>query len=79
MNKLQSCEAMKGKENTCKWFVICPMKRFYETGKLEKKWIEQYCKGKWEECVRFQMEESGKYHPDWMLPDGSQDESLKNR
>jgi len=60
----------------CKWYPVCPMKRFCEEGKLDKKWIELYCKGDWESCVRYQMEEKGEFHPDWMLPDGSLDERL---
>jgi len=60
----------------CKWYPVCPMKRFSEQGKLERKWIELYCKGDWESCVRYQMEETGKYHPDNMLPDGSINEEL---
>jgi len=55
----------------CKWFSVCPMKHFYETGRLDRKWIELYCKGDWKNCVRYEMEELGQYHPDWMLPDGS--------
>jgi uracil-DNA glycosylase family 4 len=61
----------------CKWFVMCPMKRFYEEGRLEKKWIELYCRGDWGSCVRYKMEEQGNYHPDWMLPDGALDENLR--
>ena len=61
----------------CKWYSMCPIKRFYETGRLEIQWIELYCKGYWEQCVRYEMEENGHYHPDWMLPDGSLDENLK--
>lgn len=61
----------------CKWFSLCPMKRFYETGRLERKWIELYCKGDWRNCVRYDMEEQGHYHSDWMLPDGSLNENLK--
>lgn len=64
---------------TCKWFPVCPMKRFYETGKLEKHWLDCYCKGNWKACVRYKMEEKGEYHPDWMLPDGTLDETLKKR
>jgi len=56
---------------TCKWYNCCPMKRFYEQGKLGRKWIELYCKGDWQICKRYQMEESNQYHPDNMLPDGS--------
>ncbi|MCD6117553.1 uracil-DNA glycosylase [bacterium] len=60
----------------CKWYPACPMKRFYEEGKLDKKWIELYCKGDWESCIRYQMEERGESNPDWMIPDGSIDEGL---
>lgn len=62
----------------CKWFQVCPMKRFYEEGGIDKKWIELYCKGDWKNCIRYQMEEKGEAHPDWMLPDGSLDEKLRD-
>ncbi len=62
----------------CKWYPVCPMKRFFEKGILDRKWIELYCKGDWESCVRYWMEENGKSHPDWMLPDGSIDKRLRN-
>ncbi len=65
-----------GLKKECKWHQVCPMKYFYEQGKLDKKWIEQYCKGEWESCIRYQMEARGQYHPDNMLPDGSIDERL---
>lgn len=61
----------------CKWFMCCPMKRFFEEGRLQKRWIELYCKGDWMSCERYHMEERGEPHPDWMLPDGSLDESLR--
>jgi uracil-DNA glycosylase family 4 len=61
----------------CKWFPSCPMKWFYEEQRLERKWIELYCKGDWQSCVRYEMEENGRSHPDWMLPDGSLDARLK--
>jgi hypothetical protein len=35
-----------------------------------------YCKGDWERCIRYQMEERFEPHPDWMLPDGGIDERL---
>ncbi len=60
----------------CKWTVMCPMKWYFDKGRLDRKWIELYCKGDWESCVRYQKEENGVYHQDWMLPDGSLDESL---
>lgn len=55
----------------CKWFQICPMKILYEKGKLDKIWVDRYCKGNWQKCIRFKMEENGEYHSDLMLPDGS--------
>jgi len=53
------------------------MKRYYEQGELEKKWIENFCKGDYQSCVRYQMEEKRQPHPDRMLPDGSIDKPLK--
>jgi uracil-DNA glycosylase len=58
-------------KEVCKWYPVCPMKRFFEKGRLDKKWIELYCKGDWESCVRYRMEENGQFHPDNMLPDGN--------
>ncbi|MDP8233810.1 MAG: uracil-DNA glycosylase [Candidatus Saelkia tenebricola] len=66
---------MSRKEN-CKWFNVCPLKIFYEQGKLDKKWIEWYCWGDHAECVRYRMENKGLYHSDNMMPDGTIDEKL---
>ncbi len=63
----------------CKWYQVCPMKRYYEKGRLAKKWIDNYCKGDNKSCVRYQMEERGEPHPDWMLPDGTLDKSLRDK
>ncbi|MCK4664262.1 MAG: uracil-DNA glycosylase [Bacteroidales bacterium] len=60
----------------CKWYPTCPMKHFYENGKLDKKWIENYCKGNWQDCIRFFKEENNIYHPDNMLPNGEINENL---
>lgn len=54
------------------------MKKFFERGKLPKKWITHYCMGDWESCKRYYMEENCISHPDWMLPDGTIDEKLHN-
>jgi len=62
----------------CKWYHVCPMKRYREEGILDRKWVELYCKGDWESCQRYHMEESGEPHPDWMLPNGTLDEKLVN-
>ncbi len=63
-------------DDTCKWYQVCPMKRYYEKGELDEKWIDQYCKGDYETCVRYQMEERGEPHPDNMLPNGEIKEDL---
>lgn len=62
----------------CKWYPVCPMKRYCDNGILDSRWVEFYCKGDWESCVRYHMEDKGEPHPDYMLPDGSLDETLKN-
>jgi hypothetical protein len=53
------------------------MKRFYERGMLDRKWVNNYCKGDWSKCIRYRMEERGEYHPDFMLPDGTIDDNLR--
>ncbi|MDY6793938.1 MAG: uracil-DNA glycosylase [Actinomycetota bacterium] len=55
----------------CKWFPVCPLKRNHERGLVDREWIEMYCKGDWEACVRYGMEERGEPLSDYMLPDGS--------
>lgn len=67
---------MKELLTDCKWFSVCPMKRFYEQGKIDIEWIDRFCKGDWESCIRYQMAKRREPHPDWMLPDGSIDENL---
>lgn len=67
---------MKTKE--CKWYPVCPMKRYHENGRLDEKWVRDYCHGT-KSCVRYAMEERGEAHPDWMLPDGTVDPSLRGK
>ncbi len=55
------------------------MKRAYERGLLEERFIREYCLGDFELCVRYRMESRGKPHPDWMRQDGVLDERLKGR
>jgi len=43
---------MKQKKE-CKWYQTCPMRYFYEKGILDKKWVDNYCHGNWNICVRF--------------------------
>ena len=61
----------------CYWYPVCPMKRFYEAGQLEERWILDYCHGDPSKCVRKKLEEAGEYHPDNMLPNGEIRTDLK--
>jgi len=74
---VQNYRKLKVLSRDCKWYPVCPMKSYHEAGKLPRKWIELYCKGDWESCVRYQKEENGEWHPDYMLPDGTFDKTLR--
>jgi len=62
----------------CKWYNVCPLRRFERQGKLDKSWGNNYCQSNnnWQNCKRYQLEEKGIYHPDNMLPNGQIDESI---
>jgi len=62
---------MNNNNNICKWYNCCPIKFFVEDGKLDFKWVENYCLVSNRECIRFQKEENNEKHPDNMLPDGT--------
>ncbi len=53
------------------------MKRYYEKGLIDEYWVREFCHGDWNSCMRYQLEESGRYHEDWMLPDGSIRQDLR--
>ncbi|MBN2160358.1 MAG: hypothetical protein JW807_13260 [Spirochaetes bacterium] len=65
-----------GKIKPCTWYTCCPIKRYTDAGNLERYWIERYCLVSNRRCVRYRMEEEGRYHPDNMLPDGKTREDL---
>ena len=64
------------KVEICPYYNVCPMKSFYEEGKISKFWLENYCFKNGRNCKRKEMEEKGIPHPDNMLPNGEIDESL---
>jgi hypothetical protein len=41
-----------------------------DSGKLERKWVEEYCLVGNKSCVRYHLEEKNIAHPDNMLPNG---------
>jgi len=65
--------------NVCKWYdETSGMKRAYDQGLLDKKWVEKYCWNGGKGCIRkkrFEIE--GYVSPDYVLPDGTVDEALK--
>ncbi|RLI98696.1 MAG: uracil-DNA glycosylase [Candidatus Aenigmatarchaeota archaeon] len=61
----------------CKWYSLCPLRRFEEEGKISSIWKRKYCEGRWTDCERYKMEEKGEPHPDNMLPDGTIERGLK--
>jgi len=65
------------KYGQCKWYSVCPMRIFFLQGKISGQIVADYCRNKWEDCIRFQLEEKGICHPDNMLPDGKIEETLK--
>lgn len=67
---------MKG-NNICEYYDVCPMKKFYEEGKLDEKWIKNYCFNNGERCKRKEMADKGIPHSDNILPNGKIDPSLE--
>jgi hypothetical protein len=65
--------------NRCIWYdQTSGMKRAYDKGLLDKKWIENYCLNGGKDCIRKKrFEEEGYVSPDYVLPDGTVDEKLK--
>jgi len=56
----------------CKWYSLCPLRKFEKEGKLDSFWAQNYCKSdyNWKNCIRYRLEEKGVAHPDNMMPDG---------
>ena len=71
---------VKMKDGTiCKWYnETSGIKRAYDKGLLDKKWIEEYCWNGGKGCIRKKrFEAEGYVSPDFVLPDGTIDENLK--
>ena len=65
--------------NICRWYdQTSGMKRAYDKGLLDKKWIENYCWNGGNSCIRKKkFEEEGYVSPDYILPDVTIDKKLK--
>ena len=71
---------MKPRKNVCQWYnATSVMKRAYDRGLLDVKWIEDYCWNGGKDCVRKQrFEGEGYVSPDYVLPDGTVDGKLND-
>jgi DNA polymerase len=60
----------------CPWHSVCPLRRLEREGQLPDSWARDYCKttDNWRRCRRYQLEEQGIPHSDYMLPNGQIDE-----
>ena len=70
---------IRRERNGCRWYdSTSGIKRAYDSGMLDKKWIDEYCMNGGRRCVRKKrFEEEGYVSPDYVLPDGTVDENLK--
>ncbi len=68
-----------GEKFLCRWYdETSGMKRAYDSGMLDIKWIRDYCWKEGSGCVRKKrFETEGYVSPDYVLPDGTVDEKLK--
>jgi hypothetical protein len=66
-------------KTVCRWYnETSGMKRAYDKGLLDKKWIADYCFNGGNKCVRKKrFEQEGYVSPDYILPNGTADEHLK--
>jgi len=66
-------------QNVCIWYdETSGMKRAYDKGLLDKKWIDNYCLNGGKNCIRKKrFEEEGYVSPDYVLPGGTVNENLK--
>ncbi len=66
-------------KNYCTWYnKTSAMKRAFDNGLLDEKWVKNYCRNNGEGCVRKKkFEKDGYISPDYVLPDGTINEKLK--
>jgi hypothetical protein len=67
------------KRNICKWYdETSGLKRGFDKGLVDKKWVEDYCWNGGKGCIRKEkFEKEGYLSPDYIMPDGSVNELYK--
>jgi hypothetical protein len=68
-------------EKICPWYdESSAIKRAFDKGLIDKKWVENYCWNGGKNCIRKKrFEEESYVSPDYILPDGTADENLKEK
>jgi hypothetical protein len=63
----------------CRWYnETSGVKRAYDLGLIDERWVRDYCLNGGEGCVRkMRFENEGYVSPDYVLPDGSMSEAVK--
>ena len=68
------------KMDFCRWYnETSGVKRAYDLGLIDKKWVEDYCWTGGRGCLRKKrFEEEGYVSPDYVLPDGTISEKVRD-
>jgi len=63
----------------CRWYnETSGVKRAYDLGLIDERWVRDYCLNGGDGCVRKRrFENEGYVSPDYILPDGSVSEAVK--
>jgi len=79
MGRLINMKEMAHGKDVCRWYdSTSGMKMAYDAGILDQKWIDGYCMNGGRNRVRKKrFEEEGYVSPDYVLPDGTEDQELK--
>ena len=69
----------KEEKSLCPWYdQTSAIKRAYDKGEIDQKWVENYCWNGGKGYVRKKrFEEEGYVSPDYVMPDGSVNERIK--
>jgi len=68
------------KMDFCRWYnETSGVKKAYDLGLIDKKWVEDYCWTGGRGCLRKKrFEEEGYVSPDYVLPDGTISEKVRD-
>ena len=72
---------MTAERNVCRWYnETSGIKRACDAGLIDRKWVDDYCFNGGKNCVRKRrFEQEGYVSPDYVLPDGTVSDALKEK